>query len=150
VELQARGFQWRPSIVREGTAHGCTVASDDLGFRIAPCCEASFNRPYTADTLLEFFLGMPVRFVDGFCGFLEVMEVAELMRHLGEGMGHSAADGELSVGDHPRNRHPDGLLDLGEQSGEVLEKSRWVPHCLLWGGKRAARRAATISVWPTK
>ena len=30
------------------------------------------------------------------------------------------------------------------------EKSRWVPHSLLWGGKRAARRAATISVWPTK
>ena len=32
----------------------------------------------------------------------------------------------------------------------VIEKSRWVPHSLLWGGKRAARRAATISVWPTK
>jgi hypothetical protein len=32
----------------------------------------------------------------------------------------------------------------------LFEKSRWVPHSLLWGGKRAARRAATISVWPTK
>ena len=39
--------------------------------------------------------------------------------------------------------------DLGEQ-GQHHEKSRWVPHSLLWGGKRAARRAATISVWPTK
>jgi hypothetical protein len=32
----------------------------------------------------------------------------------------------------------------------LYEKSRWVPHSVLWGGKRAARRAATISVWPTK
>jgi hypothetical protein len=32
----------------------------------------------------------------------------------------------------------------------IHEKTRWVPHSLLWGGKRAARRAATISVWPTK
>ena len=32
----------------------------------------------------------------------------------------------------------------------IHEKSRWVPHSWLWGGKRAARRAATISVWPTK
>ena len=35
-------------------------------------------------------------------------------------------------------------------SATFHEKSRWVPHSLLWGGKRAARRAATISVWPTK
>ena len=25
-----------------------------------------------------------------------------------------------------------------------------MPHSLLWGGKRAARRAATIPAWPTK
>jgi hypothetical protein len=51
-----------------------------------------------------------------------------------------------------------GFLDEGAQTRAVgqtngtliLEKSRWVPHSLLWGGKRAARRAATISVWPTK
>jgi hypothetical protein len=36
------------------------------------------------------------------------------------------------------------------KAGNCHEKSRWVPHSLLWGGKRAARRAATISVWPTK
>jgi hypothetical protein len=30
------------------------------------------------------------------------------------------------------------------------EKSRWMPHSLLWGGKRAAHRAATIPAWPTK
>src|SRR5215831_9997116 len=35
-------------------------------------------------------------------------------------------------------------------ASDFHEKSRWVPHSLLWGGKRAARRAATISVWPTK
>jgi len=83
VEFQPRGFQRRPSIIREGTAHGRTIASDDLGFWVASFCKASFNGSYTADTFLEFFFGMPVRLIDGFCGFMEIMEVTELMRHLG-------------------------------------------------------------------
>ena len=40
--------------------------------------------------------------------------------------------------------------EQGLEGIQIHEKSRWVPHSLLWGGKRAARRAATISVWPTK
>src|SRR5262249_19724686 len=62
-------------------------------------------------------------------------------------------DALASSGQHlqsrQRLRHPSGnhsYLFLGA----CHEKSRWVPHSLLWGGKRAARRAATISVWPTK
>ena len=120
MEFKARGFQRWPSIVREGTAHGRTIASDDLGFRIAAACEAAFNGPYPADTLLEFFLGMAICLVDRFCGFMEIMEVTELMRHLREDTCHSAADRQLSIGDHPSNRHSDGLLDLGEEGCESL------------------------------
>jgi hypothetical protein len=124
VELQARSFQGRSSIVREGTAHGRTVASDDLGFQVAPACEASFNGAYTTDPLLEFFLGMLVCLVEGFRCLMEIMEETELMRHLGEGARHGAAAGQLSIRDHSRNRHPDSLLDLGEEGGEILSGRR--------------------------
>ena len=42
------------------------------------------------------------------------------------------------------------VLALAVADRTCHENFRWVPHSLLWGGKRAARRAATISVWPTK
>src|SRR5439155_6426674 len=48
----------------------------------------------------------------------------------------------------PRTAHPEPYVTTVHHRSH--EKSRWVPHSLLWGGKRAARRAATISVWPTK
>ena len=83
MEFKARGVQGGPSIICEGTTHGRTVTADDFGFWVVPFCKASFNGAYTADTLLEFFFGMPVRLVDRFRGFLEIMKVTELMRHLG-------------------------------------------------------------------
>jgi hypothetical protein len=83
VEFEARGFQRWPSIVREGTPHSRTVTTDDCGFRVVSSFETPFDGAHPADPLLEFFLRMPVRLVDGFRGFLEIMDVTELVRHLG-------------------------------------------------------------------
>ena len=60
---------------------------------------------------------------------------------------HAGCDyrGWLGLGNLRANGHPSG-----GPWRQFHEKSRWVPHSLLWGGKRAARRAATIVVWPTK
>lgn len=60
MEFKAQGFQGRTAIVREGTTHARTVASDDFGFRVVPSCQASFNGAHPTDTLLEFLFGMPV------------------------------------------------------------------------------------------
>ena len=56
MEFKAQGFQGRPAIVREGTTHARTVASDDFGFRVVPSCQASFNGAHPTNTLLEFLL----------------------------------------------------------------------------------------------
>ena len=83
MEFEARGFQRRPAIVREGTPHGRTVTPDDRGCRVVPPFEIPFDGAHPANPLLEFFLRMPVRLVEGFRSFMQVMEVTELVRHLG-------------------------------------------------------------------
>ena len=102
MEFEPRGVQGRAAIVREGTAHGRTVAPHDFGLRVTPSCEAPFNGAYPADTLFQFFLGMAVGLIDGLGCLAEVMEVTELVRHLGEHVGDSAADGQLAIRDHPQ------------------------------------------------
>jgi hypothetical protein len=83
VEFEARGFQRRSAIIREGTPHGRTVTPDDRGGRVVPPFETPFDGTHPADPLLEFFLRMPVRLVDRFRSFIQVMAVTELVRHLG-------------------------------------------------------------------
>jgi hypothetical protein len=93
VEFEPRSVQGWASIVRERTAHGRTVAPHDFGFRVAPSCQASFDRADPADTLFEFFLGMAVGFINGLCSLTEIMEVTEWMWHLGAHLRHGTADG---------------------------------------------------------
>ena len=87
----------------------------------------------------------------------EVIERFRRFRDLAVGKGYIKSADDFSVGkvvipaggddEVARIRQMTGGFTWAET---VHEKSRWVPHSLLWGGKRAARRAATISVWPTK
>jgi hypothetical protein len=83
VEFQPRGVQGGAAIIREGTAHGRTVAPHNVGFRIMPSFETPCDGAYPADTLLACFLRMAVRLVEGLRGFMEIMEVTELGWHLG-------------------------------------------------------------------
>ena len=119
MEFEPRGVQGWASIVREGTAHGRTVAPYDFGFRVTPSFEAPFDGAYPTDTLFQFFLGMAVGFIDGLRGLAEIMEVTELVWHLGEHLRDGTADGQLAVRNDADNRHLHGLPHGPEQYGEV-------------------------------
>ena len=105
MAFEARGFPRRPAIVRESTAHGRTVTPDDGGCRVVPPFETPFDGAHPTDPLLEFLLRMPVRLVEGFRSFMQVMEVTEWVRHLGSSTGHGTANREVPIGDHPCNGH---------------------------------------------
>ena len=119
MEFEPRGFQRRSSIVREGTAYGRTVASDDLGFRVAPSCEPPFDGADSSHTLLQFFLRMAVSFINRFCRLTEIMEVAELVGNMGEDRRDGTTDGQLAVLNDADNRHLHGLTHRPEQSCQV-------------------------------
>jgi hypothetical protein len=119
MEFEPRGFEGWTSIVRECTAHGRTVAPHHVGFRVAPSCEAPFDGAYPADPFFQFFLGMMVSFIYGLCGLTEIMEVTELVGHLGEHLCDGTADGELAIRNDSDNRHLHGLPHRPEQACQV-------------------------------
>src|SRR5215471_971182 len=62
---------------------------------------------------------MAVGFIYRFCRLAEVMEVAQLMWHMGEHLRNSTADGQLAVRHDACNRHLHVLTHCPEQDGEV-------------------------------
>src|SRR5262249_50398270 len=64
-------------------ADGTTIAADDRCFGIGAAFHLTLQGAHTANRLFEYFFGMPVRFVNGFRGFTEIMEVKKLRRDLG-------------------------------------------------------------------
>jgi hypothetical protein len=120
MEFEPRGVQGGPSIIREGTADRGTVTAPHLGFRTAPSCEASFDGAYPANTLLEFFLGMTVSLINGLGCLAEVVEVTQLVRHIGEHVGDGTADRELAVRNDAYDRYRQGLAHRPEQDCQVL------------------------------
>ena len=120
MELKSRGVQGWPSIIRQRTAHGRTVAPDDFGFRAMPSFEAPFDGTDPTDMFFQFFLGMAVGFINRLSGLTEIMKVTELVGHLGEHRRDGTADGQLAVRNDADNRHLHGLTYCLEQNGEVL------------------------------
>ena len=107
MEFEASGFQRRPAIVREGTAHGRTGPPDDRGYRASRLSNSFlFHGARSANLLLEPLFRMLVRLVDGvFRSFIQVTEVTVLVRHLGSSTCHGAPNGEFVIGDDPCNGH---------------------------------------------
>jgi hypothetical protein len=124
MEFEARGAQGGAPIIREGTAPRPALSPDDLGLGIWPSFELSFDGTHPADVLLEFLLGVTVRLIDRLGGFPEVVEMTQLVGHLGQGGFHGAADGELPVGDHSGNRHAQRLLDSTQQGCQIIVRGR--------------------------
>ena len=73
---------------------------------------------------VELDLGVAVGLVDRLGGLAKVMEVAELVGHAVEGLGHRLADRRLAVGDDPGDRHPQRPLHLAEQLRQVVLRRR--------------------------
>jgi hypothetical protein len=120
VEFEPRGVQGRVPIIREGTADRSTVTSHHRGFRTALACEAPFDGAYPADTLLELFLGMTVHLINGLGRLAEVVEVAQLVRHIGEHVGDGTADRELAVRNDAYDWYRQGLSHCPEQDCQIL------------------------------
>jgi hypothetical protein len=91
----------------------------DFGFRIPPSFEAPFNGAYPTDTLFECFLGMAVGVINRLCCLAEIMEVTQLVGHIGEHLCDGTADGQLAVWHDADTRHWHGLTHCPEQYGEV-------------------------------
>jgi hypothetical protein len=121
VEFEPRGFQGWASIIGEGTPHGRTVAPHDFGFRITPAFEAPFNGADPTDTFFEVFLGMAVSVINGLRCLAEIMEVTQLVWHIGEHLRDGTAEGQWAVRHDADNRPLQGLTHCPEQYGEV----RW-------------------------
>jgi hypothetical protein len=105
------GIQGRAAIVGEGPAHGTAVAPHNFRLEIRSAFELPFDGAHPADAFFQFLLGMPVCFLDGLGGFAQIMEVTQLMRHMGQDLFHSTADGVLAIGNHPDDGYFKGLLD---------------------------------------
>jgi hypothetical protein len=71
------------AIIGERAARGQTVTAHGLALFVLPSFQRALNGPHSTDQLLQFSLGMPIRFEDGACCFVQVVKVAELMRHVG-------------------------------------------------------------------
>ena len=105
MEFEPRGLQGWAAIIGEGTPYSRTVAPYDFGFRVTPSFEAPFDGAYPTDTFFQFFLGMAVGFINGLRRLAEVMEVTELVWHMGEHLRDGTADGQLAVRNDADNRH---------------------------------------------
>jgi hypothetical protein len=62
---------------------------------------------------------MAVGFINGLRRLTEIMEVTQLVWHIGEHLRDGAADGELAVRNDADNRHLHGLTYCPEQDSQV-------------------------------
>ena len=83
MELETGSRQRWAAIIGEGTPDGAAVTPYDLGLGCGASLHGTFQGAHATNVFFKDLLGMAVRLVDGFRGFLEVMEVTELVRHLG-------------------------------------------------------------------
>ena len=79
MELQTGSRQRRAAIVSEGTPDRAAVSSYALGLGLGAALHGPFQGAHATDVLFEDLLRMAVCLVDGFRGFLQVMEVTELV-----------------------------------------------------------------------
>jgi len=75
VELETSSRQRWSAIISEGTPDSAAVASYDLGLGTGASLHGPFQGAHATDVFFEDLLGMAVRLVDGFRGFLEVIDI---------------------------------------------------------------------------
>jgi hypothetical protein len=62
---------------------------------------------------------MAVGFINGLRRLVEIMEVTELVWHIGEHLRNSTADGQLAIRNNANNGHLQGLTDCPEQGCQI-------------------------------
>src|SRR3954465_6096869 len=122
VQPQARSLERWPAVVGQGAAYRRAVALHDLRLRVAPALDLALDRSDPAHHLLQLFLGMPVGLKDRQGGFAQVVEMAQLVRHVGPDLANGKPDRMLAVADHADDRNPNSgqfRRDLAQQAGEI-------------------------------
>src|ERR671910_3735628 len=109
LERQARGGEWRVSVVGDRAAHRGTVAPNDLSRSRIGALHGALDRADTTDLLLQFHLRMPVSLEHRQSRLAQKVKLAELVRHAGESLLHGPADRGLPIADYARDRHAHGL-----------------------------------------
>jgi hypothetical protein len=112
MQLEPCGCQRWAAIVRQGTAHGTTIAPDQLGFRIVSGRHLAFNGTDAAYMLFEFFFGVAIGFIDRLSGLTERMKMTELVRRLGQGTLDGCAKGGVAIADDRHHGDSQGRFDL--------------------------------------
>lgn len=116
VQAQATKDQRCTHVIGQRAAHRRAVSQCDLAGRPRPLFGDAFQRAHTAHQFLEFFLGMPVRLPQGARRLLQIMELAQLMRHPWQGGGDRLADTVLAIGYYRHYRHRQGGRHVGQQA----------------------------------
>ena len=102
MQREPRSGQGWMAIVGEGTAHRTAIAAHDLGFRVYPLVQLSFNRAHPTEALFQLLLGVAVGLIDGLGRFTQIVEMTELMRDIWQGFGDGTADGRPARRRSPR------------------------------------------------
>jgi hypothetical protein len=120
VPLQSRGHEGWATIVREGAAHRTAIATDAVGFCRGVSLQLPLDGAYAADVLLQLLFGVTIRLIDRSGSLMQRVNMAQLMRYIGPGRGHSAAAGVLTLGDHAHDGHLKGLLHRPDQRCQIV------------------------------
>jgi hypothetical protein len=119
----SRKDQRRLTLVRECAAYCQAIASNTLGFLILTLGHAPFNLAHASCIFLELRLGVVVGLDNRLGSFLEIVELAQLVRNTRQDLLHGQADRALGVRNNTFDWHRHSLLDLAQQLGQVLGSS---------------------------
>ena len=119
MEFEPRRAERRAPVVGHRGTDGEAVAPDRRRFVIRPPFEGALEGPHPAHLLLEAHLGVAIRLEDRLGRLAQVVELAQLVGHVGQHQRHRRADRLLAVRDHAGDRHRERLLDLAQQRRQV-------------------------------
>lgn len=124
VQAQAWSIQWRRAVIRQRAAYRQAVPADDGSGGGGVALHRPLNFADAAYPFLELFLAMAVSIGHILGRFPQIVELAELVRHAGQGAGNRAANGLLTVRDHAGEWPAQRLLNLREQRRQVVRRRR--------------------------
>jgi hypothetical protein len=120
VQPEAGGAQRRPAVVGQRAADGQAIPAHRRRLSVVAPLKGAFDGAHPAHFLLEQHFGVAVRLKDRLGGLPQVMELAQLVGHLGQRGPHGVANRLLPVGDDAANRHRERGGDLAQQRHQLL------------------------------
>src|SRR5712691_8111217 len=101
----------RASVVSERAPHGQAIGTRGHGLGIGASFQLAFDGADATHLFLELLLDMPIRFEDEVPGLAQIVELAQLVRYIGQGTGYGFAYGPLAIGDNAHHWYRQHLQD---------------------------------------